>query len=132
MLTAAVTAAAASTTLCSKCGPNNAGKLTCCFPGGSWEGKCGNKDNSNFDHSWSEGVQACEVPALVEAQALAVAPNQEARTHLQKTTNSIMNGYMNAKEEHDRDSANSKHCDKSLIFVVANTLLVTTLAFHFL
>ena len=46
---------------CSKCGTNKAGKRSCCGRGGSWAGKCGNEVNEKFDHTWGEGVQACEI-----------------------------------------------------------------------
>ena len=46
---------------CSKCATaQKSGKLTCCAWGGSWYGTCGNPDNPNVDHTWSEGVNACK------------------------------------------------------------------------
>ena len=46
---------------CSKCGTtNNFGKLSCCTRGGAWFKNCGDPGDSNFGHTWSEGVAACE------------------------------------------------------------------------
>ena len=46
---------------CSKCSTaKKSGKLSCCARGGSWFRNCGNAGDSNFDHTWSEGIQACK------------------------------------------------------------------------
>ena len=44
---------------CPKCGSSESGKRSCCAPGGSWSGNCGNAVDSNFDHTWFEGIAAC-------------------------------------------------------------------------
>ena len=44
---------------CSKCATNRTGKLSCCVRGGSWFKTCGNPD-SNSEHTWDEGILACE------------------------------------------------------------------------
>ena len=46
--------------VCPKCGTiGKFGKMSCCGRGGSWNGICGIR-NSNLEHTWSEGIQACE------------------------------------------------------------------------
>ena len=35
------------------------GTLSCCGRGASWHGKCGSPGNSNYEHTWHEGVKAC-------------------------------------------------------------------------
>ena len=46
---------------CPKCGTNKAsGKISCCARGGAWFKKCGDADDTEFDHTWAEGTQACE------------------------------------------------------------------------
>ena len=52
--------------ICFKCGTKKSGKLSCCAPGGAWFKKCGDAGESNFDHTWAEGVQACKTPRLTE------------------------------------------------------------------
>ena len=42
---------------CLKCGTNPRGKFSCCA--GAWKGKCGN-DDENYEHTWSEGILACQ------------------------------------------------------------------------
>jgi len=54
----------ATMTACTKCATNKAGKHTCCARGGSWFNRCGDPDNPNFDHTWSEGVAVCQGTTL--------------------------------------------------------------------
>ena len=61
----AATAAAITTTLissaCSECGIiKKSGKVSCCASGGSWVEDCGGAGDPNFNHTWLEGVQACQ------------------------------------------------------------------------
>ena len=45
---------------CSKCGTtNHFGKSSCCARGGTWFKKCGDSGDTNFDHTWAEGIQSC-------------------------------------------------------------------------
>ena len=55
--------------ICPKCGVNiNTGKRSCCVRGGSWFDKCGTADD-NFEHTWVEGMQACDLFANGEVGA---------------------------------------------------------------
>ena len=50
----------ASGPACSKCGTiKKSGELSCCVRGGDWFKNCGNPGDKKFDHTWSEGIQAC-------------------------------------------------------------------------
>ena len=52
---------------CSKCGASKlSGKPSCCAFGGSWYGKCGDDGDTNFDHTWTEGVKACKASAQAD------------------------------------------------------------------
>ena len=56
---AVTTRTPAASPKCRKCGRIlKTGKFSCCARGGSWFKKCGD-DDGRFDHTWSEGVQAC-------------------------------------------------------------------------
>ena len=57
-----VTAAAiTSSSICPKCGiTKKSGKMSCCGQGGSWFGNCGSASDTNADHTWHEGLQACK------------------------------------------------------------------------
>ena len=47
--------------VCPKCGTDKeSNKRSCCAFGGAWFKKCGNVSDINFDHTWAEGLQACE------------------------------------------------------------------------
>ena len=46
---------------CPKCGSmKKSGTLSCCARGGAWFNRCGDLGDSNFDHTWIEGIQACK------------------------------------------------------------------------
>ena len=51
---------------CPQCGDKNKfGKSSCCGRGGSWFQKCGDPGESNFDHTWSDGIEACERKLMI-------------------------------------------------------------------
>ena len=45
---------------CPKCGFSSmAGTFSCCVKGGTWSKKCGGAGDTNFEYTWSQGIQAC-------------------------------------------------------------------------
>ena len=44
----------------------------CCGGGGAWFNKCGNPDDSEFNHTWSEGIGACsaEVGSIIMSEVI--------------------------------------------------------------
>ena len=47
--------------VCPQCGTvGKSGKPSCCGHGGSWFNNCGGTGNSNFGHTWHEGIRACK------------------------------------------------------------------------
>ena len=83
------TAAATTTTvtaigrICFKCGTiKKSGKLSCCARGGSWFKNCGDSGDSKFEHTWVEGVQACNditsVLLSLKAQTQSMLQNEVA------------------------------------------------------
>ena len=63
------TTVASNRLVCPKCAVDSTGTLSCCFPGGSWYGKCGHEENATFpfNHTWSEGLESCEgkLPSVI-------------------------------------------------------------------
>ena len=50
----------ASSSECPKCGiVKKSGTRSCCAPGGAWFNNCGDAGDTQLDHTWAEGVQAC-------------------------------------------------------------------------
>ena len=46
---------------CPKCGlGKKSGTFSCCARGGAWFKKCGDVGDTQFDHTWAEGIQACK------------------------------------------------------------------------
>ena len=49
--------------VCPVCGTfANTGDRSCCATGGAWFQKCGTTDDSDAEHTWTEGIQACKEP----------------------------------------------------------------------
>ena len=47
--------------ICSKCGSlKRSGKRSCCARGGAWFKNCGDAGDTQFDHTWAEGMKACK------------------------------------------------------------------------
>ena len=74
--------------VCSQCARvKRTSRYSCCARGGAWFNNCGGSDSS-FDHTWSEGLQACR-----HSTGLLSAQGQLNKTYVipqysQKTTNS--------------------------------------------
>ena len=52
---------ARSSGACIKCGTTKkSGKRSCCARGGAWFKKCGDADDTKFDHTWTEGIETCK------------------------------------------------------------------------
>ena len=49
----------AVTAACLKCGTLKTGKRSCCARGGAWFKNCGDAGDTNVDHTWAEGIEAC-------------------------------------------------------------------------
>ena len=47
--------------MCLKCGvAKKSGKRSCCVRGGAWFKYCGEAGDGQFEHTWTEGIQACK------------------------------------------------------------------------
>ena len=72
---------------CPKCGKGKkSGKLSCCARGGAWFQKCGDGDDSKFDHTWVEGIQACNSLGSHSTEAPAQVMLRQERVTV-RTTN---------------------------------------------
>ena len=46
---------------CPKCGTTKrSSKRSCCARGGAWFKNCGDAGDTEFDHTWTEGIQVCK------------------------------------------------------------------------
>ena len=45
---------------CAKCGTTKAGKRSCCARGGTWFENCGQAGDTQFDHTWTDGIETCK------------------------------------------------------------------------
>ena len=53
--------ATVTSTACPQCDTlKKSGKRSCCARGGAWFKKCGDAGDTNFDHTWTDGIQACK------------------------------------------------------------------------
>ena len=79
---------------CPKCGKVNSGKASCCGNGGAWFEKCGDLGDDKFDHTWTEGLDACKGVDLGECDEIYF--DECIRTRTQSDTNLSVcrtNGY---------------------------------------
>ena len=76
--------------MCLKCGTTQkSGKLSCCARGGAWFKKCGDAGDTEFDHTWVEGMQACKgsrSAVLVELTPMSMLGNVGVVVHPLTTT----------------------------------------------
>ena len=109
------------TPVCSKCAvTKKSGRLSCCAPGGAWFNNCGTSDNSNTDHTWFEGLQACKDVGsllLVKAESQSIAVNQT-------TTTQQLNGVEHHVTDPTFPTRNSKDNDKLLHHIVIFTIVL--------
>ena len=89
----------ASAPSCPKCGTvKKSGKRSCCARGGSWFKNCGDVGDSGVDHTWGEGMQACqslESPQAMMSHEEAILP--------------LLNNSSVAREEPTQEHANIYH-----------------------
>ena len=53
--------ATTTVSVCLRCGTiGKFGKMSCCARGGSWFKSCGGVGNAKRQHTWHEGIQACQ------------------------------------------------------------------------
>ena len=85
---------------CVECGVvKKSGKHSCCARGGAWFKNCGDAGDTKFDHTWAEGVHACED----SMSALSVKPPLGASIHSPNTTQTL-NATKNRANIHHADS----------------------------
>ena len=104
---------------CAACGiVKKSGKRSCCARGGAWFKNCGDAGDGKFDHTWTEGIQACKGVAssisvklslkeylLLEASAMAYTINttlsqnatQQAQMNIYRTDSMPNTVTMNSK-----------------------------------
>ena len=82
-----------TSSVCPKCGiVAKSGKSSCCGHGGFWFGHCGSAGNAKPDHTWYEGIQACET--LMHSKAIIDRQPNAA----QQRNSSNGSGVANSKE----------------------------------
>ena len=63
--------------LCPQCaGINKSGKLSCCARTASWYQHCGRPGDTNFEHTWNEGLEACKHAERLPSKVSHVLSNQ--------------------------------------------------------
>ena len=115
---------------CPKCAVNKkSGKHSCCASGGAWFNNCGANGNSNSEHTWLEGLQACkDVTSLFSVKAEAKFVMKQTNTtqlsndveqHIVDHTSVVV---------HDAPTANSGDNNRlSYIVVLTSVLLIECL-----
>ena len=119
---------ASSRNSCLNCATNKAGKRSCCARGGAWFKNCGGVGDTQFNHTWTDGILACEgfttlflvksslksMPHHVESIGLAQSRNNTQRQmdiHRPKNTSTV-------------GTMESQNCNEIGEFAVCNYMYV--------
>ena len=117
--------------VCPKCAVNKkSGKHSCCTSGGAWFNNCGTSGNSNSEHTWLEGLQACKDVARlfsVKAEANFFVIKQTNSTQLSNDVEQQIVDHTPVAA-HDVPTANSRDNNRlSYIVVFTSVLLIECL-----
>ena len=100
---------------CPKCGTvKKFGKASCCARGGAWFQKCGDAADTNFDHTWVEGIQACNGLATSLLDEAPVRDHLERNITLPKNTIVLRNAAQQHVSISPISSADGEDCVVSL------------------
>ena len=83
MTTKSLSIASSSSKQCPKCSEmKKSGKLSCCARGGAWFNKCGDADDTKFDHTWAQGIQACKgFASSISASSISAKSTLKVKFH---------------------------------------------------
>ena len=100
-----------SSTGCPKCDTaKKSGKRSCCARGGAWFKNCGDAGDTKYNHTWTEGIRACQgfatlVSVQLPQQVIGNAPqstqsrnNNQQQTHVYRPCG--MSGAGDTDSEH--------------------------------
>ena len=110
--------------VCPKCVIiKKSGKLSCCAPGGAWFKNCGASGNSNTEHTWGEGMQACkDAVSLISGKAESQFIKSVNQTTTTKPLHDV--GHQNVDSTlavvYDSPTGNSKNNDQRFVHRVLN------------
>ena len=116
---------------CPKCGTNpNSGKPSCCVRGGAWFENCGDAGDSDFDHTWAEGLRACK-GVTEKAQTQVLLPRftvaNQTRNNVEHQTNDFVTNVSPVERVFNVHTDNSMCYDGIINLGVLISILVTTL-----
>ena len=98
--------------VCPKCALHQKfGKASCCASGGAWFQNCGDPGDTNFEHTWGEGIQACK-DAAQEAQTLS---NQNRISQLR----GVVQQQVDAADAANRPSAQALTFIRNIVFLIS-------------
>ena len=127
-----------SRSACPRCGTiKKSGQLNCCARGGAWFNECGDPGDSNFGHTWFEGIQACKYLTrsfAVEAQVNLMLRYEETTITKQFDTDQQQKSTLQSTIDlttdtmYDVDYTSSKDCDEITKIVT----FITTIRIVFL
>ena len=91
---------------CPRCGvAKKSGRQSCCFRGGAWFKNCGDENDKKFNHTWTEGAQACrgyESEFSVKSPLIISLHRAEVRPYTKNVTQ-LRSVYQPMNISHSRD-----------------------------
>ena len=125
---------------CQKCGTTKqSGKPSCCARGGAWFKKCGDAGDTKFDHTWAEGMQACNNHGLVSLLSVEASAQAHEEGTIDKTINATemrnsSQQYVNTRptiNASDVSTTDGTYCIKLVeITLFASSLLINLRCRH--
>ena len=115
----------ASGLLCPKCAViNKSDKLSCCARTASWYSNCGRTGDTNFEHTWNEGLEACKHAERLPSKVTHVLSNQIVTS--QDVSASALSAHENAHAVFAADFRSNNQI--SYIVILTNVLLILLLS----
>ena len=115
---------------CPKCGiTKRSGKPSCCARSGAWFQKCGDAGDTKFNHTWIEGVHACDsvvISILTESPARvrdSLFIQQSINTSEPQNAAREQTNIQLAADVSDTDSMNGEDHVTTLIAVFTTSVL---------
>ena len=109
-------------TICPKCGSKkHSNKRSCCARDGAWFNKCGMPGDLAAEHTWTEGVQACQTS---EMQAQSMLFNQTNYTVIENHINSDLHQDNGSPTVSTHYAVTSHSADRGRIFNIVDLTLI--------
>ena len=120
---------AATVFVCPQCAIDQSGKASCCAPTASWYQNCGRIGDSDFEHTWKEGLQACKDDERLFSESKHVLINQ---TPTSQQIHAVQNqsDHSSVSSAHVALAANCRSYNQISYTIVCTSVLMASFHIH--